>query len=78
MISLAKSLDRKEFKLEYLYRDNYGNNQYPILINTDITKIKVKFSFDNGPEEIIKEFNKENEKPWSLWEKKRIQLYLEN
>ncbi|WP_418905375.1 hypothetical protein QIA30_06690 (plasmid) [Borreliella turdi] len=61
----------KHFELRYFYIGDYGNNQYPMLIDTDITQIKVKLSFDNEPEKITKEFNKETENENPMWNLKK-------
>ncbi len=56
----------KHFEIQYLYKENL-NNQYPMLIDTNITQIKIKFSFDNGPEEIIREFKENSENESTVW-----------
>ncbi len=67
----SSHLNRKHFELCYFYIGDYGNNQYPMLIDTDITQIKIKLSFDNGPDEITKELNKETKNLNPMWYLKR-------
>ncbi|AAF07559.1 hypothetical protein [Borreliella burgdorferi] len=59
------------FNLEYHYKAKF-NNPYPMLndIRANISKVKVKFFFDNGPEKIIRELNQKfvnNRVMWEIW-----------
>ncbi|MGF7102185.1 hypothetical protein [Borreliella kurtenbachii] len=57
------------FNLEYHYNIEF-NNPYPMLtdIRENISKIKVKFSFNNASEEIIRELNQKFVDDRIMWE----------
>ncbi len=66
----GKEEPTKNFHFKYYYRKNF-NNQYPMLKDAGISRIKVKLSFDNETETITRELKEKvkNGKPiWELWD----------
>lgn len=68
-IKYGKKNYYKMFTVKFFYREKANNdNQYPMLRDKDITQIKIKFSFDNEPQEIIRELNQRFVNGRNMWE----------
>lgn len=74
-IKYGKKNYYKMFTVRYFYREKENDNEYPMLRDKDITQIKIKFSFDNEPQEIIRELNQRFVNGRTMWELHKKHLY---
>ncbi|MBB5141905.1 MULTISPECIES: hypothetical protein [Borreliella] len=75
-IKYGKKNYYKMFTVRYFYRENENDDYgYPMLRNKYITQIKIKFSFDNEPQEIIRELNEGFINGRNMWELHKTHFY---
>ncbi|WP_210361032.1 hypothetical protein [Borreliella garinii] len=74
-IKYGKKNYYKMFTLRYFYREKENDNEYPMLRDKNITQIKIKFSFDNEPQEIIRELNEGFIDGRNMWELHKTHFY---